>query len=255
VLAVFSLICDLSLMILFDFLFRCVYVFGGRVRAERYVDKVLTWLPRLVFRILNVGFGFRYTTDPHMKKDLPPRFIMVSNHQSLVDIPGLMGLMPEKRLRFVAKESLGRGFPFVSQVLSYQRHALIKRSGGMSATMGLMTRFAERAIRDDFVPVIFPEGTRSADGRVKTFFSAGFRVLSDTAQLPVVAVAIDGGYLIRDFKDLFTSLRTAYYRVKIVGIYPSPKGKEATLKTLGQAEQDIRAQIEVWHGASGQRRA
>jgi 1-acyl-sn-glycerol-3-phosphate acyltransferase len=237
------------MLLLYDFLFRVIYVFGGRARAERFVDWVLTWMPRLAFRALNVGFGFRFTLDRGSLKKLPERFVMISNHQSLVDIPALMAFCPERRLRFVAKDSLGAGIPYISQVLKYQRHALIQRKGGMSATMITMGKFARRSVSENFVPVIFPEGTRSVDGRVKTFYSAGFRVLSDAVQEPIVAVAVDGGYLMRDFRDLFTSLRTAFYRVKVVGVYPAPSGKEATLKTLSEAESAIRAQVEEWHSA------
>jgi 1-acyl-sn-glycerol-3-phosphate acyltransferase len=64
---------------------------------------------------------------------MPDRCIVVSNHQSLLDIPILMHYFePDRRLLFVAKKELGNGIPLISSVLRVGGHALI--DGGWKAT-------------------------------------------------------------------------------------------------------------------------
>jgi len=67
-----------------------------------------------IFNLMGAYCRVRLEFENASGRELPERFLLVCNHQSLVDIPVLIDLFPRRMLRFVAKRELGRGFPFVS---------------------------------------------------------------------------------------------------------------------------------------------
>ena len=87
-------------------------------------------------------------------------YIFVANHQSIYDIPILFASLPFQ-LRILAKESLGR-IPFMGWHLRRTGHILVDRSKTGAGIMKKMARLARQ--RQSLI--LFPEGTRSTDGRV-----------------------------------------------------------------------------------------
>src|SRR3546814_2196071 len=80
------------------------------------------------------------------------------------------------RSLFVAKTELSRGVPFVSYVLRHSGAALIDRGNSRQALKAIAD-MARLVHREKLSMVIFPEGTRSLDGRVKTFAWKGLATL------------------------------------------------------------------------------
>jgi len=113
-------------------------------------------------------------------------YVFVSNHQSIYDIPVIFATLPYQ-LRIIAKESLG-SFPFLGWHLRRNGHLLVDRRNPDRA--GILRRW-RALVGEGLSLVIFPEGTRSADGRVGRF-KAGSFLLAVEAQLPVVPLSIDG---------------------------------------------------------------
>lgn len=113
-------------------------------------------------------------------------YIFVSNHQSIYDIPVIFATLPYQ-LRIIAKESLG-SFPFLGWHLRRTGHLLVDRRNPDRA--GILRRW-KALVSQGLSLIIFPEGTRSADGRVG-IFKAGSFLLAIEAQLPLVPLSIDG---------------------------------------------------------------
>ena len=113
-------------------------------------------------------------------------FIFVSNHQSIYDIPVVFSALPFQ-LRIIAKESLGR-FPFLGWHLRRTGHLLVDRRNPDRA--GILRQW-KALVGQGLSLIVFPEGTRSTDGRVG-LFKAGSVLLAIEAQLPIVPVSIDG---------------------------------------------------------------
>lgn len=110
-------------------------------------------------------------------------YVVASNHQSIYDIPILFATLP-LQLRIVAKESLGR-IPFLGWHLQRTGHLLVDRKNpgaGILKRMGTLVAAARSVI-------VFPEGTRSVDGRVGRF-KGGIFLLAIDAALPVLPVSI-----------------------------------------------------------------
>lgn len=113
-------------------------------------------------------------------------YVFVSNHQSIYDIPVVFSSLPFQ-LRIIAKESLGR-FPFLGWHLRRTGHLLVDRRNPDRASI---LRRWRALVGQGLSLVVFPEGTRSADGRVG-LFKAGSVLLAIEAELPIVPVSVDG---------------------------------------------------------------
>ncbi len=113
-------------------------------------------------------------------------YIFVSNHQSIYDIPVIFWWLPFQ-LRIIAKESLG-SFPFIGWHLRRTGHLLVDRRHPDRA--GILRRWRGLVV-DGLSLIIFPEGTRSADGRVGRF-KAGSFMLAIEAGLSIVPLSIVG---------------------------------------------------------------
>jgi 1-acyl-sn-glycerol-3-phosphate acyltransferase len=112
-------------------------------------------------------------------------FVFASNHQSIYDIPVLFWSVPHQ-LRIIAKASLG-AFPFLGWHLRRAGHLLVDRDNPGAGVLKKM----QRMIADEASLIIFPEGTRSGDGKVARFKGGVFLLAIDSG-LPIVPVSVSG---------------------------------------------------------------
>ncbi len=193
--------------------------------------------------------GFSVVTESALP-DLPRRFVLVSNHQSLLDIPVLITALPGRTLKFVAKRSLKYGVPLVSKCLRYGGDALIVRPRGRIDTtrIRLLIRELRRfsALADEGAcPVVFADGTRSRDGAVHRFHSGGLAIVLEGRRLPIVSAALDGGYRLRGFAGL-ARMGTTRYRVRFLSVYRPPENKAELRQMVQHMHTEIAAQVERW---------
>ena len=94
------------------------------IKISYYINDVLA--PRL-FAVLYTYRHFHFWGYDNLISELPENFIIISNHQSLLDIPVYMKFLKGRDLRFIAKDALGRHVPLVSEMLRAQQHCLIPR--------------------------------------------------------------------------------------------------------------------------------
>ncbi len=112
--------------------------------------------------------------------------VIVSNHLSLVDIPVLFGLF--RPFKWVSKSSVFR-VPFMGWNMTLNGYVPITR-GAADSVRRMMARC--RALLAAGCPVLlFPEGTRSPDGRLQAFKDGAFRLAME-AGVPVIPVALSG---------------------------------------------------------------
>src|SRR3954471_18731278 len=120
----------------------------------------------------------------------PPPFVYCSNHQSLLDVLVLGGVLPHD-FKWAAKSSLMK-IPFLGWHLQLAGHVPVDRRSGSRAAAEVVRRF-EDVLKAGKPLLIFPEGTRSEDGIVRPFKNGGFYAAHRTG-FPVVPVALDGTY-------------------------------------------------------------
>jgi len=114
-------------------------------------------------------------------------YIYMSNHQSAFDIPVLLAYLPVQ-FKWLAKAELFK-IPVFGFAMRRAGYISIDRSNRRSAIKSLRT--AAEMIRNGVSVVIFPEGTRSRDGKIRPFKKGGF-VLAVDSGVPVVPVIIHG---------------------------------------------------------------
>lgn len=210
---------------------------------------VSTWGARTIFAVLHTYGRLKFYSDYTHAEHLPTQYLVVSNHQSVLDTPALMryfGYIDAPRLRFVAKRELARFVPLVSTMLKSGRHCLVDRHQSGAQAMQALETFTHHVMRERWLPVIFPEGTRSRNGALRIFHAAGFRALTARLPLPVVVCALDGGWNLRPLLKIGQKLKGSSYRVKVLGVYPAPHNKDEQLSLLREAKALIQAQLDVW---------
>jgi 1-acyl-sn-glycerol-3-phosphate acyltransferase len=144
------------------------------------------WCARTWSRLILVTTGVR--VDVRGLERLTPgrTYVFVSNHQSIYDIPVLFWSLPYQ-LRIIAKDSLGN-FPFLGWHLRRTGHMLVdRRHPDRVAIFG----WASRLMSQGLSLIVFPEGTRSGDGRVGRFKGGSF-YLALEAELPIVPLSVIG---------------------------------------------------------------
>lgn len=114
-------------------------------------------------------------------------YIYMPNHQSNADIPLLLGRLPVQ-FRWLAKAELFK-IPIFGRAMRGVGYISIDRSNRKSAFASLAQ--AAATIRNGTSVLIFPEGTRSLDGKVLPFKKGGF-VLAVDSGVPIVPVIIRG---------------------------------------------------------------
>ena len=114
-------------------------------------------------------------------------FILMSNHQSNFDILSLLAAMP-RRIYWIAKKELF-DIPIFGPSMRRGGYIPLDRSDGRKALKSMEN--AATIIRQGSSVVMFPEGTRSRDGRLLPFKRGGF-MLAVRAGVPVIPVTING---------------------------------------------------------------
>ena len=94
--------------------------------------------PRL-FRLLKAYKKFNFFGYKELRDKLPEQFIVIANHQSLLDIPVFMNFFSDKDVRFVAKDNLSRHIPLVSEMLRNQEHCMVPRKAKPMEAMAVWT--------------------------------------------------------------------------------------------------------------------
>jgi 1-acyl-sn-glycerol-3-phosphate acyltransferase len=147
-------------------------------------SKIAYLITKWVFRIiLKIFFRFRVKGQDN----IPDRgsFILASNHLSYMD-PAILGVASRKRLYFITSDHLYENMP---ASLWYKSVGCIRIKRGEADHRAM--RKILNYLKNGKAIAIFPEGTRSDDGKMKDAF-AGIGFLAFKSQVPVVPCLIRG---------------------------------------------------------------
>ncbi len=175
-------------LVLHDIAGRIALLFG-----QRPFETVMASLQRSIVWIYRVaGTRIRVERSPEIQPNTG--YLIISNHQSMFDIAIIGGLLFTNFPKYVAKRELGRWLPSISLNLTRGGNALIDRDDRRQSLRAIK-EMAGTAQERDVSVVIFPEGTRSRDGRLGEFKRAGALTLMKAAdELPIVPAAVDGAW-------------------------------------------------------------
>jgi len=182
-----------------------VWFFGSLIVVGLFPPAFLIWICTLAFdrrmfilHVYSCFWGSTFTwlspfwkVKIHGRRKIDPRktYIIVSNHQSLLDIVVLYRLFVH--FKWVAKKELFR-IPFVGWNMLMNQYVSIER--GNPASVKKMIQVSHDHLRRGSSLMIFPEGTRSEDTRMKRFKDGAFKLAIETG-VPIIPIVVEGtGY-------------------------------------------------------------
>ncbi|MBT9448365.1 MAG: 1-acylglycerol-3-phosphate O-acyltransferase [Desulfobacterales bacterium] len=142
---------------------------------------------RLWARIVLIITGVKVRMHGLEHIDEKETYVFMSNHQSMYDIPALLGHL-RVQFRWLAKIELFR-IPVFGRAMSNAGYIEIDRANRKAAFRSIQR--AARKVQEGTSVLVFPEGSRSDDGRIKPFKKGGF-VLALSSGRPIVPVTILG---------------------------------------------------------------
>jgi 1-acyl-sn-glycerol-3-phosphate acyltransferase len=175
--------------------------------------------------------------------------LFVSNHQGYVDIVTFMAAVTMKQHGFVAKKEL-EAIPYFGKWVPRIRSLMIEREDPRSTLRAF--REGEDWLRQGFSLVIFPEGTRSRSDVMGEFKKGSLRMATQTG-LPIVPVSLSGSWRLFEEKGYPQAWTVRFYVHEPVATAGLSKDDLAGLND--RVESVIRAKVEEWNAAMGDRGA
>jgi 1-acyl-sn-glycerol-3-phosphate acyltransferase len=151
-------------------------------------------LKGVMFLVRAVGVRVRV----HGVERIPPGVcLFAANHTSAADPPAVVGAIP-RRIAVLLKESLFK-WPIVGHVFRSAHFIPVNRSVRESAIASVEK--ATEAMKAGQSFLIYPEGTRSPDGRLQEF-KKGAVVMAIKAGVPIVPMACSGAHRVMEKHSL-----------------------------------------------------
>ena len=173
------------------------------------------------------GWTVRVTGREHI--DRKQAYVIIANHTSMADIVLLFCLF--RQFKWVSKASVFR-YPILGWNMRMCRYVPLVR--GQKNSITTMMRTCERWLKAGMSVAIFPEGSRSKDGRLKPFKHGAFS-LAHTTGRAIVPVAIHGGHRVIP-KHGATFATKASLWVEILA--PLAIDSSASIETLSEASRE-----------------
>lgn len=167
--------------------------------------------------------------------------IIVSNHQSTLDIPAVIVGFKKNHPKFISKIELGKGIPSISYNLRHGGSVLIDRKNPRQAVKDILL-LGKHIEENNYAACIFPEGTRSRDGKLKPFMPAGIASLYKTSPSAIIVpLAIDGNYELMKYGYFPMTLGV---HLKLTAFEPiEPKGRDMA-EVAKEIEDMIRKELQ-----------
>ncbi|SKB74907.1 1-acyl-sn-glycerol-3-phosphate acyltransferase [Sphingobacterium nematocida] len=163
---------------------------GGYSAHKKSVDILNFFLTACNYTLFN---SVRFTGQEKLPKGVP--IIFVANHQSMFDIPAMIYHLREYHAKFISKIELAQaGIPSISFNLLHGGAANIDRKDSKQSISEIL-KLANNMKQKNWSAVIFPEGTRTKTGKMKSFSVGGIAtLLKKNPNALIVPIAIKGSY-------------------------------------------------------------
>lgn len=167
--------------------------------------------------------------------------IIVSNHQSMYDISPIGWGFRKHHPKFISKKELGKNLPSVSYNLRKGGSVLIDRNSGSQSIKEIL-KLGKRMEAENWSVCIFPEGTRSKTGELKSFQPAGFKtLLKASPSALIVPCVIDGNHKLHKWGNFPLNIGL---RLKYTALDPISRENKTDEELLEEVRDQIQAHLE-----------
>jgi 1-acyl-sn-glycerol-3-phosphate acyltransferase len=175
---------------------------------------------------------WRVHVEGREKIDPRQAYVMVANHQSLLDILVLFRLFAH--FKWVSKIENFR-VPCIGWNMSLNRYIKLRR--GDKESVEQMMAASERALREGNSIMMFPEGTRSADGRLKPFKHGAF-TLAQRVGAPILPIVVEGTAAALPKRGFILQGRHAI-RIRVLDAIPYARIASLSVQALTEQVRDL----------------
>ncbi|MBO1627383.1 1-acyl-sn-glycerol-3-phosphate acyltransferase [Bacillus cereus] len=195
---------------------------------DRLVHKTTSWFGKKMVRV--AGSTVQVNGLENVPKDKP--VLVVSNHQSDMDIPVLLGYL-NKPIGFVSKAEIKK-FPLVPTWMELMNCVFMDRSNRRQSLQAIKDGI--ELLKNGHSIVIFPEGTRSKGCEMGEFKAGSFH-LAVKSGVAILPVTLDGTY--KMFEANGNRMKPAHATVTISKPITPEQYASMDVKELTQYTKDI----------------
>lgn len=165
------------------------FILGSKFKRNKDIEKsvhksVVHWARSLVKL---TGSQIDVVGEENIPEEGP--IVFVANHQSNFDIPLMLGYLKRPK-GFIAKKETEK-LPIVGGWMRYLKCIFMDRTSPRAALKAIKEGI--EIVKSGYALVIFPEGTRSPDGKMGEFKPGSFK-LATKAEALIVPVTISGSF-------------------------------------------------------------
>jgi len=166
----------------------CYKFFG--YKAHKFSVDILNFF--LTYCHVFLGSSTTFINEQELPSNQP--IIFIANHQSMYDIPGIIWFLRKNHVKFISKIELTKGIPSISFNLKYGGGANINRKDSKQAVSEII-KLGRRMKENNWSAMIFAEGTRAKDGKIKPFQVGGIAtLLKAVPNALIVPIAIENSW-------------------------------------------------------------
>jgi len=165
-------------------LYLVIWILTWPFDPKKIITHYYTVLWSRLYLIINPGW--RIHVENREKIDISKPYILVSNHQSIIDIALLLQL--RINFKWVSKVELAR-LPFIGWVIWMNDHIVVRRGDKRSVIQ--MSEACKKALSEGISVLMFPEGTRTRTGELQVFKEGAF-ILAKNSLVPILPVVLNG---------------------------------------------------------------
>ncbi len=209
--------------------------FFGRNAHKQSVD-LLNFFLLQNFRTIGTRIKFinKYTLP------VGQTIIVISNHQSMYDMPMIIWYLRKINLKFVSKKELAKGIPSISYNLRHSGAALIDRNDKEQA-LAEIEKLGKVIQEKKLSALIFPEGTRSKTGILKSFSIGGIStLLREAPNALILPLVINNSWKIFRYGQFPLSFGE---KISLEVLEPFSSENLTALEVLAKAEEQIKGKL------------
>lgn len=169
----------------------------------------------IMLQTIRIICGVRFRPLPSVPGDSGT--LLLVNHQSILDIPYVAACLSENYPLFVTRRRYAKGIPLVSNMLRLYKFPLVDPA---RFSVSQLNALAETAATTRYPVAIFPEGSRTRDGEIRRFRTAGVNAILSSRPWSVHLVIVDGLWKCATLPDFVRKISQIRPKSVIIGPFP-----------------------------------